>query len=64
MLGLAAMFIFGFFVGIIVRDRKLEAMYQSQQARGDHWFSRYIAASRVMQDHHLYLPNDTDDFYK
>lgn len=57
-------FLIGTLVGTLIRDRKYESLYVAQQKRGDHWFSRYLAASRVMQEHDLYLPNeDSPDFY-
>ena len=64
------MLIFGFFMGlfagVIIKDRAYERLYKSQQARGDYWFLRYIAASCIMQEHNLYLPNSSsnDDFYE
>jgi len=66
MTGAIAVFILfsGFVLGTLLRDRKYEKLYIAQQKRGDYWFSRYLDASRVMENYGLYLSNeDPEDFY-
>ena len=57
-------FLMGLFLGIIIKEKAYEQLNKSQQARGDHWFSRYMAASCIMQEHNLYLPNNSNNFYE
>jgi len=51
-------YLISFMIYTRVNDVREEHAYKMQQKRGDYWFTRYLQACDMLQQHNEYLPNE------
>lgn len=48
----------------IIKDNRYEKICQTQQERGDYWFSRYLQAASELEKFGRHVSNEYKNFYE